>query len=107
MTQYNYEFLQETFDEQQTAIASITNSLTFLTQIRATQKRQLLAMRDELIQAQTEIERLKIENAELQAKLNVQPTQVTMNTQTTLSALRAWVGNFKCHSYGQNNNDAT
>lgn len=95
---YNFEFLQESYDEQQKAIVTITNSLEFLTQIRANQRRQLLAVRDELCQTQrelelakVEIERLTIENTELKPK-SALPTHCSLSIS---GQVKHWVGKLK------------
>jgi predicted RNase H-like nuclease (RuvC/YqgF family) len=96
MKSYNFEFLQDTFDEQQTAIDNATGCLTFLSQVRANQRRQVLAAQEEIARLQYKLEEALAENTQLKNELF--KTELRMQSLIQPSAierLRSWVGTFK------------
>lgn len=96
MKTYNFEFLQDTFDEQQKAIENATGCLTFLSQVRDTQRRQILAAQNEIGRLQYKLEEALAENAQLKNELF--KTELKMQSLIQPSAidkLKSWIGTLK------------
>lgn len=96
MKTYNFEFLQDTFDEQQKAIENATGCLTFLAQVRDNQRKQIFAAQKEIAALQAKLEITIAENAELKNELF--KTELRMRSLIQPSAidkLKTWIGILK------------
>jgi predicted nucleic acid-binding Zn-ribbon protein len=96
MKTYNFEFLQDTFDEQQKAIENATGCLTFLAQVRDNQRKQIFAAQNEIAALQAKLETALAENAGLKNELfKAELKMQSLIQPSAIERLRSWVGTFK------------
>ncbi len=96
MKTYNFEFLQDTFDEQQKVIENATGCLTFLSQVRDTQRRQILAAQNEIGRLQYKLEEALAENTQLKNELFKAELKIQVLTEpSAIDKLKSWIGTLK------------